>query len=148
MGLLQSCKLLLEQNGSPQSQSERDLVVSLQTELAAQHKRFVETENEKNQLRNFLKLAKEKLSNNNNNNERSGQCGHELEIRLMTSKVRTKTKGCFCFCFVFFLFLQVHAAGLEIVRLKHDLSRRSAALEDKKVNGLLNHLRHLIDPYD
>lgn len=52
---------------------------------------------------------------------------HDLELKMMSQKV--------------------HAAGMEIMRLKQELGK--ARLHDNaKVNGMLNHLRSLIDPFD
>ncbi len=56
----------------------------------------------------------------------AGPCGHELELKVMAAGV--------------------HAVGLEIVRLRSEL-RTDKTPDPGKHNGLLNHLRHAIDPY-
>jgi chromosome segregation ATPase len=80
-------------------------------------------EAEKTQLRNLLKMAKEKLTSSPTSSSNS----RDLEIKLMSQKV--------------------HAAGVEILRLKQELGRAKLS-DSSKVNGMLNHLRSLIDPFD
>ncbi len=80
-------------------------------------------EAEREQLRQYLKMAKEKLVAAP---AASAPCGHELELKTMAAKV--------------------HAAGAEILRLRNEL-RQDRAPDPNKHNGLLNHLRHAIDSY-
>lgn len=84
-------------------------------------------EEERDQLKHYLKMAKEKLLDLQKN---SGSNAAELEAKALST--------------------HVHLQGLHILRLKHELEslkQKQSESYSSKQNGLLNHLRAEIDPF-
>ncbi len=125
---------LLSKQSAASLSVDGEQMARLQSELAENSRRSAELnekiallEAEKTQLRNYLKIAKEKLASPTAAASNAGASSNDLELRLMAQKV--------------------HAAGMEILRLKQEAGK--SRLQDvTRVNGLLNHLRSVIDPYD
>ena len=88
---------------------------------------------ERDQLKHYLKLAKEKLVAGNSHGSSSGGIPANVDVEL---KILAKN---------------VHEKGMEVLRLRHelDMMKQSQNMStNRKHNGLLNHLRHRIDDYE
>ena len=107
---------------------------SAEAELTAAKEALVKVEAERDQLKHYLKLAKEKLVSKAGENTTSSAG--------IPANVQTELK---------LLGQHVHAKGMEALRLRHELDMMKQNYQQtstSRKNGLLNHLRHQIDPYD
>jgi hypothetical protein len=148
--LKKQVEVLTGQLNAGGEESKKELAIQLQlvaelekkvgekeSEMAVLKKTASDLEKEKDQLKHFLKLAKEKLlsagnsssSSSSNNSDSSG--AYELELKLMRN--------------------HVHQKGLEVLRLRHEIENLKKSFSSNtsmnRQNGLLNHLRYQVDNY-